>query len=107
MDKTQGLTCPECSGIVPVKEGERLVTCPYCGLHSLIQGEQGTRRWQVSRGVERDKARQSVTGFFSGIKKLRDHQERSTNTGDVPGVSTLLAGTCRCCWLAFRPCAQR
>lgn len=72
MDKTQGLTCPECSGIVPVKEGERLVACHYCGLHSLIQGEQGTRRWQVNRRVERDRARQLVSGFFSGIKKARD-----------------------------------
>ncbi|MBX3059780.1 MAG: hypothetical protein KF770_25290 [Anaerolineae bacterium] len=72
MDKTQGLTCPECSGIVPVKEGERLVACPYCGLHSLIQGEQGTRRWQVNRRLEHDKARQLVGGFFTGIKKARD-----------------------------------
>lgn len=77
MDKTQGLTCPECSGIVPVKEGERLVTCPYCGLYSLIQGEQGTRRWQVNRRVERDKARQSVGSFFSGVKKARDLKKQA------------------------------
>jgi len=77
MDKTQGLTCPECNGIVPVQEGQRLVTCPYCGLRSLIQGEQGTRRWQVSRRVERDNARGSVTNFFSGVKKARDLKKQA------------------------------
>lgn len=57
---------------MPVKEGDRLVTCPYCGLHSLIQGEQGVRRWQVGRRVERAQARRAVEGFFSGVKKARD-----------------------------------
>jgi hypothetical protein len=72
MDKTQGLTCPECNGVVPVQEGDRLVTCPFCGLHSLVQGEQGTRRWQVARGVDRERARTAVQSFFSGVKKARD-----------------------------------
>lgn len=72
MDKTQGLTCPQCSGVVPVKEGDRLVLCPFCGLHSLVQGDQGTRRWQVARRVERENARKTVQGFFSGVKKARD-----------------------------------
>lgn len=72
MDNTQGLTCPECSGIVPVQEGNRLITCPYCGLHSLVQGDQGARRWQVARHVEREKARSAVQSFFSGVKKARD-----------------------------------
>lgn len=72
MDNTNGLTCPECSGVVPIKEGDRLVTCPYCGLRSLIQGERGVRYWQVARKVERDAARNSVKSFFSGMKKASD-----------------------------------
>jgi hypothetical protein len=77
MDNTQGLTCPECNGLVPVKEGDRLVTCPYCGLYSFIQGEQGVRRWQVGRQVERENARRTVQGFFSGVKKARDLQKEA------------------------------
>lgn len=71
-DKTKGLTCPECSGVVPVREGQRIVTCPYCGLKSMLQGDRGVRRWQVSRQVERAQAETAVQGFFSGIKKARD-----------------------------------
>lgn len=72
MDKTQGLTCPECSGVVPVKEGDRIVTCPFCGLPSLIQGDHGVRRWQVPRQVERASAIEALKRFFSDIKKARD-----------------------------------
>ena len=80
MDKTTGLTCPECSGVVPLKEGDRIVTCPFCGVYALVQGEQGIRRWQVSRQVERQKALQDVTGFFSGIKKARDLKKEAKIT---------------------------
>jgi DNA-directed RNA polymerase subunit RPC12/RpoP len=72
MDKTTGLTCPECSGVVPLKEGDRIVTCPFCGVHALVKGEHGIRRWQVLRRVEREGALRDVKDFFSGIKKARD-----------------------------------
>lgn len=80
MNNTNGLTCPECSGVVPIKEGDRLVACPYCGLHSLIQGEQGVRYWQVARRVERDAARSSAKAFFSGIKKASDLRKEAEIT---------------------------
>lgn len=80
MDKTTGLTCPECSGVVPLKEGDRIVICPFCGVHALVQGEQGIRRWQVSRRVERQRALQDVNGFFSGIKKARDLKKEAKIT---------------------------
>lgn len=68
-NKTQGLTCPECSGVVPIAEGDRIVECPYCHTYSLVQGERGVRRWQVPQTVERERALQSVTNFFRGVKK--------------------------------------
>lgn len=71
-DKTQGLTCPECSGVVPVREGQRIVTCPFCNMNSVVQGDHGIRRWQVSRKVERAQAEKAVQSFFSGVKKARD-----------------------------------
>ena len=71
-NKTQGLTCPECSGVVPIAEGDRIVECPYCHTQSLVQGERGVRRWQVPQTVERDRALQTVINFFRGMKKARD-----------------------------------
>lgn len=71
-NKTQGLTCPECSGVVPVAEGDRIVECPFCHTHSLVQGVRGVRRWQVPQVVERERALQTVGNFFRGMKKARD-----------------------------------
>ncbi|HRO24349.1 MAG TPA: hypothetical protein PLR07_08655, partial [Promineifilum sp.] len=52
-EQAQGLVCPGCGGIVPVAEGVRIVQCPYCSLHSLVQGDRGIRRWQVARRIDR------------------------------------------------------
>lgn len=71
-EQSQGLVCPGCSGVVPVAEGVRIVQCPYCGLHSLVQGERGVRRWQVTRRVDRVAAEKSVRGFLTGMRKARD-----------------------------------
>ena len=69
IEKSQGLTCPNCKGVVPVPEGVRMVRCPYCDQQSLVQGERGVRRWQVARNVEREQALKIVQNFFSDIKK--------------------------------------
>lgn len=71
-EQSQGLICPNCSGVVPVSEGMRIVQCPYCSLHSLVQGERGIRRWQVARHVDRAGAEAGVRGFLSGMRKARD-----------------------------------
>ena len=71
-EKTQGLTCPNCQGDVPVPEGVRIVQCPYCDQRSLVQGERGVRRWQVTNKVKRTEAYTHVTSFFSGLRKARD-----------------------------------
>ena len=74
-DQSQGLTCPNCSGVVPIAEGDRIVTCPFCQMRSMVQGERGLRRWQIRRTVERDQALNCVQSFFSGIKKAGDLQK--------------------------------
>ncbi len=71
-EKTQGLTCPNCRGDVPVPEGVRIVRCPYCEQRSLVQGERGIRRWQVTNKIQRDQATSEVKDFFRGIRKARD-----------------------------------
>lgn len=70
-DKTQGLTCPNCSGVVPVPEGARVVECPFCQMRSLVRGERGVRRWQVTRQVNREQALEKVRAFFNGLNRAR------------------------------------
>ena len=76
-EQSQGLICPNCSGVVPVAEGARIVTCPYCQMRSLMQGERGVLRWQMQNRIERDAALDTVRGFFSGIKKARDLSQQA------------------------------
>lgn len=77
-ERSQGLVCPNCSGTVPVAEGARIVQCPYCNLHSLVQGERGVRRWQVPRQVDRARAEAGVRGFLTGMRKARDLSRSAT-----------------------------
>lgn len=71
-EASQGLTCPNCGGVVPIAEGLRVVQCPYCSLHSLIQGDRGVLRWQVERTVDRSAAEATMRDFLGGVRKARD-----------------------------------
>ena len=84
-EHTQGLNCPSCGGLVPVAEGIRIVQCPFCDQRSLVQGEQGVRRWQVHREIGREAAVESARGFFTGFDKARD-LKKSARIRDVFGV---------------------
>jgi hypothetical protein len=70
--KAYGLTCPNCGGVVPVPEGARIVTCPFCDMRSMVQGDRGIRRWQVINRMDRTTVTAAVQGFYSGINKARD-----------------------------------
>lgn len=72
-----GLTCPNCNGVVPVPEGARIVTCPFCQMRSLVQGDRGVQRWHVINQLDRDGALKTVTGFFSGMNKARDLKKQA------------------------------
>ena len=65
-DVITGLACPNCAGSLTIGEGQRIVKCPYCSARSLVRGERGVRRYQVARRVDRDRAAQSVRGFWRG-----------------------------------------
>lgn len=71
-DIISGLTCPNCSGTLDVREGQRIIKCPYCEARSLIKGESGLARYQVARRVSREQAAQAVRGFWSGLNKAMD-----------------------------------
>jgi hypothetical protein len=72
VSKSAGLTCPQCTHVIPVAEGERIVRCPTCDTRSLVQGDRGVRRWQVLRDIDRGEAVETVHKFWRGWKKAND-----------------------------------
>jgi hypothetical protein len=71
-DVITGLACPNCAGVLSVREGQRIVKCPYCSARSLVRGERGVPRYQVARRVDRAGATQSVRGFWRGFNRAFD-----------------------------------
>jgi len=71
-DVITGLACPNCSGVLSVREGQKIVKCPYCGARSQVSGERGVGRYQVARRIDRDHAGQAVRGFWSGLNRAFD-----------------------------------
>jgi hypothetical protein len=71
-DIITGLSCPNCAGRLEVREGQRIVKCPYCEARSQVIGDRGVRRYQVKRQVERASAELAVRSFWTGFNKAID-----------------------------------
>jgi DNA-directed RNA polymerase subunit RPC12/RpoP len=77
-ENTQGLTCPNCGGVVPIPEGQAIVRCPYCEMRSLVRGERGLRRYQVPKQADQQVALAALRKFLSGNWAIaRDAGRRS------------------------------
>lgn len=79
-DVITGLACPNCAGILTIREGQRIVKCPYCQARSLVRGERGVGRYQVARRVDRDQALTAVRGFWGGFNRAFDLAKRAEIT---------------------------
>ncbi len=79
-DIITGLSCPNCSGTLSVREGQRIVKCPYCDARSFVRGDRGVGRYQVARKVEREAAAQAVRAFWVGFNKAIDLGRRAQIT---------------------------
>ncbi len=64
-ETVQGLSCPNCGGMVPIPEGQVVVRCPFCDQRSFVKGERGLRRYQVPAKITREIAITGLRGFFS------------------------------------------
>ena len=65
-EAVQGLSCPNCGGVVPVPEGQVVVICPYCDLRSYVRGERGLQRYQVPQRISHAQALEALRRFLSG-----------------------------------------
>ncbi len=82
IEAVHGLSCPRCGGMVPVPEGQVIVSCPYCEQRSVVaasaQGKTteeslGVRRYQAPLRVKREQAVQALQGFLTGkVQVARD-----------------------------------
>jgi hypothetical protein len=56
--------------MVPIPEGQAIVICPFCDLRSMVKGERGIRRHQVTRRVTRAQAELAMRQFLSGTMQI-------------------------------------
>ena len=80
---TKGLSCPKCSGMVPIPEGQVMVICPFCEMRSLVKGERGLRRYQVERRVNREAAQKAMKGFLSGKMQIARNAGRTSRVQET------------------------
>jgi hypothetical protein len=76
-DIITGLACPSCNGTLSVREGQRIVKCPYCSHSAYVKGDRGLARFQVARKVERAAAEGAVRQFWQGMNKAADLKQRA------------------------------
>ncbi|OGB95626.1 MAG: hypothetical protein A3G35_17720 [candidate division NC10 bacterium RIFCSPLOWO2_12_FULL_66_18] len=70
------LGCPSCGGTLSLAEGQRLVTCRYCGGESLVLIPGAVPRYVVALGVSMEAARAAAQQFLTGSRLPRALRER-------------------------------
>ncbi len=82
-EAVQGLSCPNCGGMVPIPEGQVIVRCPYCELRSMVRGERGLMRYQVPDRVDREQAVQAMHKFLSSHRNIAFNASRQASLQEV------------------------
>jgi len=70
------LGCPGCGGPLTLAEGQRLVTCRYCGGSYLVVIPGATPRYVVAGELDREAARQTAQRFLQEASLPRALSER-------------------------------
>ncbi len=70
------LGCPSCGGTLSLAEGQRVVSCRYCGGESLVQIPGAIPRYAVALGIDREAARGTAQQFLTGPALPRSLRER-------------------------------
>lgn len=64
--------CPNCGGLIDVKEDEEYLKCGYCGVKLYVYGFEGWRRISYVMEIDRERAVSAVYDWFSKGYKARD-----------------------------------
>lgn len=59
-----GLNCPKCGGMFTIPEGDVIVNCPFCAQRSVVTGDRGLLRTQVSVRVTQSDAEENLRRFL-------------------------------------------
>jgi hypothetical protein len=82
-EPTHGISCPNCGGMVPIPEGERIVCCPYCDLRSMVRGERGIQRYQIAPRVTREQATQALRTFLKSHRAIAGDTTSKSSLAEV------------------------
>lgn len=82
-DALKGLSCPRCGGMIQIPEGQSIVVCPFCDMRSVVQGENGIRRYQVPNRIDREKAEAAFRKFLSGSLAVAWSAKREAHLTEV------------------------
>lgn len=79
----QGLSCPQCGGMIQIPEGQAIVICPFCQLRSVVSGERGVRRYQVARRVDRERALKAMQSFLRSNMAIAGSAAREAQVNEI------------------------
>lgn len=85
-DAVHGLACPNCGGVVPIPEGQLIVLCPYCEMRSMVRGERGLSRYQVSQRVDQDGARSAWHKFLKSSRAIAGGTSKQAHLEEILAV---------------------
>jgi uncharacterized protein YbaR (Trm112 family) len=82
-DLVDAVSCPKCGGPLDLAAGEVIVTCPYCGTASRLEGDKPflLRHSMLAARLDRDAALRTIGEWFrGGVMKPDDLQKASRVT---------------------------
>lgn len=62
----RSVSCPQCAGVLSVKEGRRVLSCGRCGVRLLVRGHGGFSRWYFPLGIDRLGAARAAAAWLAG-----------------------------------------
>jgi hypothetical protein len=72
--------CPQCNGVLEPDEGQRFLTCPYCGSAVYLDKSQVVFHWQLRPTVDEAEARAALRRWMAGNETVKDLDLRSQVT---------------------------
>jgi len=84
----ESINCPKCGGPLNLTTGEVIVTCPYCGTASRIEGDKPfvLRHSMLAARLDKDGAMQRIQGWLEGGVMKPDDLRRASRVTSLECV---------------------